>query len=116
MEEFQWICYNYILGLPLETTHRWAEPNGSTFSMPEAIQGDYLAKEGIPAHCTVWQENGKLVGIYGETEVEFRYWRKDRVCGLQPKGSGKAVQHNGILYSQWTGMGGTVLYENLSED
>ena len=26
MEEFQWICYNYILGLPLETTHRWAEP------------------------------------------------------------------------------------------
>ena len=76
MEEFQWICYNYILGLPLETTHRWAEPNGSTFSMPEAIQGDYLAKEGIPAHCTVWQENGKLVGIYGETEVEFRYCGK----------------------------------------
>lgn len=76
MEEFQWICYNYILGLPLETTHRWAEPNGSTFSMPEAIQGDYLAREGIPAHCTVWQEDGKLVGIYGETEVEFRYCGK----------------------------------------
>ena len=76
MEEFQWICYNYILGLPLETTHRWAEPNGSTFSMPEAIEGDYLAKEGVPAHCTVWQENGKLVGIYGETEVEFRYCGK----------------------------------------
>ena len=44
--------------------------------MPEAIQGDYLAKEGIPTHCTVWQENGKLVGIYGETEVEFRYCGK----------------------------------------
>lgn len=78
---YQWKSFSgsvtiIFWGLPLETTHRWAEPNGSTFSMPEAIQGDYLAKEGIPAHCTVWQENGKLVGIYGETEVEFRYCGK----------------------------------------
>lgn len=116
MEEFQWICYNYILGLPLETTHRWAEPNGSTFSMPEAIQGDYLAKEGIPAHCTVWQEKREACRHLWRNRGRVPLLRKDRVCGLQPKGSGKAVQHNGILYSQWTGMGGTVLYENLSED
>ena len=71
VDDFQWICYNYILGLPLETTHRWAEPNGRTFSMPEALCGDFMAKEGIPSHCIVRYEDGVLTGTYHDQPVDF---------------------------------------------
>ena len=31
VEPFQWACYNYILGLPLEERHDWAVPSGKKF-------------------------------------------------------------------------------------
>lgn len=76
MDEFQWACYNFILGLPLEQTHRWAEPSGRAFGMPEALVGDYMAKEGLPSHCIVRMENGKLTGIYYDQPVDFLYCGK----------------------------------------
>lgn len=73
MDKFQWACYNFILGLPLDTTHRWAEPVGQKFGMPEALVGDYLAKEGVPAHCIVRLEHGRLTGSYSDQSVDYLY-------------------------------------------
>ena len=72
-EEFQWVCYNYIMGLPLDTTHRWAEPNGESFSMPEALCGDFLSKEGMPAHTVVTWENGQLKADYNGKKTLLLY-------------------------------------------
>ena len=73
MDEFQWVCYNYILGLPLETQHYWAEPSGNTFSMQEALCGDFVSREGIPSHAVISEEGGKLTGTYGESKVILKY-------------------------------------------
>ncbi len=91
VDEFQWICYNYILGLPLERTHRWAEPNGRTFSMPEALEGDYMAKEGVPSHCIVKYEDGKLTGSYGGRDVDFLYCGKTVFAAVEKEDHTKRV-------------------------
>ena len=73
MEEFLWACWNFILGLPLETRHKWAVPSGKTFSMEEALFGDFLAEEGLPAHLIVHSEDGKLKGDYCGRKVDLLY-------------------------------------------
>lgn len=73
VEEFQWICYNYCLGLPLDQKHEWADPVGRTFSMPQAVCGDFLAEEGLPAHCTVRLEDGVLKAVYGGRDTVLEY-------------------------------------------
>lgn len=73
MEEFQWVCYNYIMGLPLDITHRWAEPNGENFSVPEALCGDFLSKEGMPAHTIVTWEDGQLKADYNGRKTLLLY-------------------------------------------
>lgn len=73
IEPFQWVCYNYILGLPLETAHRWAEPSGETFSAPELLCGDFLSKEGMPAHTVVTWEDGQLKADYNGCKTLLKY-------------------------------------------
>ncbi len=73
VEEFLWACYNYILDLPLDVTHRWAEPNGSVFSMPEALCGDFFSKESLPAHTIVTWEDGQLKADYGGRKTLLKY-------------------------------------------
>lgn len=72
-DKFQWACYNFILGLPLDREHFWAVPSGNTFSMPEALCGDFLAKEGIPCHVIVDYKDGKLGGTYDGKAMELQY-------------------------------------------
>lgn len=66
MEDLQWICYNFILGQPLETDLNWAQPSGKAFSAPEMLVGDYIANEGIPAHCIVSVEDGQLRCVHSD--------------------------------------------------
>ena len=73
MEDFQWVCYNYIMGLPLETPQNWAEPCGKTFSLQDGLCGDFLSKEGIPTHTIVSVEDQQLVAMYGESKVILKY-------------------------------------------
>lgn len=74
MEEFQWVCYNYILGLPLDEKHYWAMPSGEKFSMEEALVGEYVSNEGIPAHNKIFLEDGKLmVDMNGQSKNELLY-------------------------------------------
>lgn len=64
VEPLQWICYSYLLGLPLDSDLNWAKPKGSVFSCPEMLCGDYLVYEGIPAHCIVSFEDGVLKCVH----------------------------------------------------
>lgn len=73
VEDFQWICYNYIMGLPLETSQNWAQPCGTTFSLQDGLCGDFLSKEGIPAHTIVSVEDGQLVAMYADCKVILKY-------------------------------------------
>ncbi len=73
MDEFQWACYNAILGLPLETKHYYAVPNGREFRRPGMLCGDFLSKEGLPVHCTVRMEEGELAAEYHGKTVRLLY-------------------------------------------
>ncbi len=73
VEEFEWACYNYILGLPLEKSHEWAVPIEKSFSMPEALCGDFLAEEGLPSHAVVTLDHGILKADYGGTKTLLKY-------------------------------------------
>ena len=73
VEPLQWICYNYIMGLPYEKKHYWSRPSGNDFSMKEALEGDFLAEEGLPSHTVVRVEDGRIFARYGDTDVELLY-------------------------------------------
>lgn len=73
VEEFLWPCYNFILGLPLETAHDYAVPSGRKFSRPDMLCGDYIAREGLVSHCTVRQEDGELIGECHRRKVRLVY-------------------------------------------
>lgn len=71
VQEFLWACWNYILDIPYEKRHDWAIPDGSRFSRPELLVGDYVSYEGLPVHCIVKEENGELFGSYDGVPVRF---------------------------------------------
>lgn len=91
VEDFQWICYNYILGLPLETEHYWDIPNGGAFSRPEMLCGDYLCHEGLPVHCIVEEKDGVLGGTYQDKPVVLRWCGQNIFTAVDAKDPAKRV-------------------------
>ncbi len=66
-ELVQWICYNFVLGLPLEQELYWCQPCGRAFSAPHMVTGDFVGHEGIVCHAYVFEKEGQLyVRTYGE--------------------------------------------------
>ena len=59
MDDIMWILYNAVMGLPLETSHRWFISAGRPFSDPQMLTGRYVSHEGIPA----------VVVVDGSTEI-----------------------------------------------
>lgn len=73
-EPFMSPCYNMILGLPLETSHRWAIPSGNRFSAPEMLVGTYISREAVPSYCIVTaDEAGDLHANYYEQDLDLHY-------------------------------------------
>ncbi len=81
---FVWACWNYILGLPLDTPHNWAVPSGKTFSMEEALCGDFLAEEGLPSHLIVRRQDGCLKGNYYGQDIDLLYCKGTVFSGYAP--------------------------------
>ena len=49
-------------------------PSGEKFSMEEALVGEYVSNEGIPAHNKIFLEDGKLmVDMNGQSKNELLY-------------------------------------------
>ncbi len=83
MDAFQWPCYNYILGLPLDTKHFYAMPSGRKFSRPDMLCGDFLSREGLPVHCTVRIEDGELTADYHGKKVRLLYCNDARFAAVE---------------------------------
>ena len=64
VDPFLWAGYNLVLGLPFDTDQFWAVPDGTRFSEPEALCGDYVVMEGVPQHCIVSLKDGELTALY----------------------------------------------------
>ena len=91
VEPFLWRCYNFILGLPLDTPHYWAVPNGKEFSEPEALIGDFLCNEGLPVHTVVRLENGRLVADYGDIKVDLLFCGERYFAAVSPEDHKKRI-------------------------
>ena len=53
--------------------------------------GDYLAKEGLPSHCVVTEENGKLNAVYSERKLQLLYCEKSVFAGVDAQDPSKRV-------------------------
>lgn len=75
VQQFTWACYNFALGLALNTSHAYAIPSGENFSMPEALVGTYMTKEDIPAsYCIVTQDDDlNLLAEYQGDDLKLHY-------------------------------------------
>lgn len=118
MEKFHWACYNFILGLPLEEEHYWAVPSGKTFSMPQALCGDFLAKEGVPCHCIITEDGGELVGTLGESKIKLLYFKDTAFVAVDRDDPDKRVNtlqfflRNG---KAWAVKCGSRIYQRVKE-
>ena len=73
-EAFTWACYNMILGLPLDTKHYWAIPNGNRFSAPEMVTGTYINREENTSYCIVTEDSdGGLKAEYHDAPYDLHY-------------------------------------------
>jgi len=74
---FAWPCYNMVLGLPLETSHKWAVPSGKKFSEPEMLVGKYISREAVPAYSIVTADSeGVLHANYYGSDYDLHYCKE----------------------------------------
>lgn len=75
IQKFNWAFYNFVMGLPLDTSHAYAIPSGENFSMPEAIVGTYRSLEDIPeSYCIVREdEDSNLIANYYNVDYKLAY-------------------------------------------
>lgn len=85
-EPFVWACYNMILGLPLETSYRWAIPSGQRFSSPDMLVGTYMSREAVPAYCIVSKDSeGNLFADYYEERLVLHHCRETLFSARTPE-------------------------------
>jgi len=68
-----WTLYNAVMGLPLETSHRWFVPVGREFSNPEMLTGSYICHEGIPVVVNVKAGEDGITAKIGENDTRLTY-------------------------------------------
>ena len=73
MDDIMWVLYNAVIGLPLETSHRWFVPAGRDFSDPEMLLGNFICHEGIPVTAAVKMGEKGLCAKIGENETVLVY-------------------------------------------
>lgn len=84
-EPFMWPCYNMLLDLPLETSHRWAIPCGENFSEPDILLGTYISREANPAYCIVTKDkDNNLYAKYYDEDLDLLYC-KDTLFSARSK-------------------------------
>ncbi len=85
MDDIMWTLYNAVMGLPLETSHRWFIPAGHDFSDPEMLTGKFVCHEGVPAISTFRIEDGKAKGVHGGNEIILTYCGGTRFLAMDAK-------------------------------
>lgn len=83
MDDIMWTLYNAVMGLPLETSHRWFIPAGRMFSDPEMLIGRFVGHEGNPDVLTVRMQDGQLFAEKKRT-MRLIYCGGLRFLGVDP--------------------------------
>lgn len=73
MDDIMWTLYNAVMGLPLETSHRWFVPVGREFSDPEMLTGRFVCHEGVPAVSTFTVTDGAVTAVHSGNSVRLVY-------------------------------------------
>lgn len=73
MDRYLWPMYNLVMGLPLETSHRWYADTGRDFSNPEMAVGTYRSHEGEPVDVTIYRNGNKLVAHKNNKDLPLAY-------------------------------------------
>ncbi|MBR0385563.1 MAG: serine hydrolase, partial [Erysipelotrichaceae bacterium] len=73
VDPFMWVAYNLVAGLPWDTTHYRATPNGEKFENPEVITGHYVIMEGAPQYNDVYVKDGVIKATYYDSPVVLEY-------------------------------------------
>lgn len=84
MDDIMWTCYNAVMGLPLDTCHRWFIPEGREFSDPEMLIGRYIGHEGVPAIVDVHMDGSQLRAIVNKRDLKLVYCGGLRFLGMDP--------------------------------
>ena len=84
MDDIMWTCYNAVMGLPLDTCHRWFIPAGRDFADPEMLLGRYIGHEGVPSIVEVRIEDGQLRAIVNKRDLKLLYCGGLRFLGMDP--------------------------------
>ena len=84
MDDTMWTLYNAVMGLPLDTCHRWFVPVGRDFSDPEMLTGRYVGHEGVPSIVHVRIEDNQLRAIVNKRDLKLVYCGGLRFCGMDP--------------------------------
>ncbi len=82
MDDIMWTLYSAVMGLPLDTCHRWFVPAGRDFADPEMLLGRYVGHEGVPAIVTVRIEGGGLRAIVNKRDLTLTYCGGLRFCAM----------------------------------
>jgi len=85
MDDIMWTLYNAVMGLPLETSHRWFIPAGRDFSDPDMLAGRFVCHEGVPAVSTFRVQDDKVVGHHGSNDVSLVYCGGTRFLAMDAK-------------------------------
>ena len=84
MDDIMWACYNAVMGLPLDTCHRWFIPAGREFADPEMLLGRYIGHEGVPAIVDVRSVEGQLRAVVNKRDLKLVYCGGLRFLGMDP--------------------------------
>lgn len=85
MDDIMWTLYNAVMGLPLDTCHRWFVPVGRSFADPEMLTGRYVGHEGVPSVVNVRIDGDQLRAIVNKRDLKLVYCGGLRFCGMDPE-------------------------------
>ena len=82
MDDIMWVLYNAVMGLPLETSHRWFIPCGRDFSDPQMLPGTYIGHEGVPSKVVIREKDGQLETVVSGHPVTLVYCGAGRFLAM----------------------------------
>ena len=83
MDDLMWTLYNAVMGLPLETSHRWFVPAGRDFSDPQMLAGRFICHEGVPSIVTVSAEDGAATALVSDHPTRLVYCGGTRFLAME---------------------------------
>lgn len=115
VERLVWPMYNLAMGMPLETSLRWMNPVGHSFSDPEMVVGSYRSHEGIPVDVTVYVDNGRLMATRDKETHALEYCGGTLFAAFDADGEDKIRIEALIRQGQaWAVRVGTRVYQRLA--